>query len=320
MPKFVFLVNNDGYKKYTYLAAKEAGASVPRIGKWFKWFALHNAEPLNRYFELPFKRLWFNKVVDESKLTKDDEIYFILYESFHMTYSREFIKHYKTKYKKAKFLFFFTNPVGEYNQKRIGKIKDLLDGIFSFNKDDVEKYGYTFSNAEPFVLPKQEDLEPETDLFFVGANKGRLPILISLYERMAALGAVCDFWITEVAENEQKYADVIHYNQRLSYEDVLRHDAKTRCVVEILQGGKSYTSIRTLEALQYHKKILTMSDTVKEEKYYNPHFFQVFRDVEDISLDFIREEIDGLWFDNLDFWSFEYFERFILKSIKTDYN
>ena len=109
MPKFAFLVNNNGYKKYTYLAAQNAGASVPRIENSYKFFAIHNAEPLNRYFELPFKKFWFRKVVDESQFKEDDDIIFVLYESFHMSYSRKLIKYYQKKYRNAKFVFFFTN-------------------------------------------------------------------------------------------------------------------------------------------------------------------------------------------------------------------
>lgn len=315
MSKFAFLVNNDGYKKYTYEAAKKAGASVPHLDRGEKIFKIHNAEPLNRYIELPLKSIWFHKVVDETKFQPDDEIFFILYESFHMSYSRKLIKHYKKKYKNAKFYFFFTNPVGEYNSRRLRKIQDLLDAVYAFNKEDVKRYGYRFLEAEPFHLPHQEDLEPETDLFFIGADKGRLPILLSLYERMTSLGAICDFWITEVPEEKQKYADSIHYNQRMSYEEVLRHDAKTRCIVEVLQEEKSYTSIRTMEAIQYHKKVLTMSESVKETCFYNPEIIQVFHSAEDVSLDFIRQKIDEDQFDLEDTCSFAYFEEFMVKSM-----
>ena len=311
MLKFAFLVNNDCYRQYTYLAAKNAGASVPRIEKLYKLFVIHNAEPLNRYFELPLKSIWFHKVVDESKFEKDDEIVFILYESFHMTYSRKLIRHYKKRYKNTKFYFFFTNPVGKYNFTRLQKIKDLLDGVYSFNKEDVIKYNYNFLETDPFLLPPQNDYEPKTDVFFVGSDKGRLPILVNLFEKLSNLGLVCDFWITDVPEDKQKYSDTIHYNQRISYEEVLQRVAKTRCVLEVLQEGKSYTSIRTLEALQYHKKILTMNASVKERSFYNPLIFHIFHNSDDISIDFIRNKINENLFEKIYFWTFDSFKKFI---------
>lgn len=319
MSKFVFLVNDDGYRKYTYLAAKEAGASVPRIKSRLvrKLFEIHNAEPLNRFFELPLKWMWYSKVVNESNLFNDDEIYFILYESFHMSYSRKLIRHFKKRYKKSKFYYLFTNPASNYNLYRLNKIKDLLDGVFSFNKEDVKKYGYFLLEEEPFILPKQGKHKEISDVFFVGSDKGRLPILLSIYEKLSKDGLICDFWITGVSENNQKYKDVIHYNHPLSYEEVLKRDARSKCILEVLQDGKTYTSIRTLEAIQYHKKLLTMSTSVKDRWFYNPEIINVFQEASELSKDFIQKTIEDKEFEKISIGSFSGFEKKFLKMIKS---
>lgn len=318
MPKFAFLVNNDGYRKYTYMAAKEAGASVPRIKKGLleKLFRIHNAEPLNRYFELPFKRIWFQKVVDESSFGKEDEILFILYESFHMSYSRSLINHYKKKYNNSKFVYIFTNPVGEYNLGRLDRIRDLLDAVFSFCEEDAIHYGFLFLKADLFLLPPQDNYNIKTDIFFIGADKGRLPILIDIVERFRKEEIVCDFWVTNVPKEKQKHSEIIHYNQRLTYEEVLRHVANTKCVLEILQDDKSYSSIRTMEAIQYHKKLLTMSETVKEQWFYSPDIIQVFHCADEISTEFIRSKAIEEVYKGIDIGSYKTFEEFIVSSLK----
>lgn len=318
MPKFAFLVNDDGYKKYTYLAAKEGGASVPKIGDGIvrKIFEIHNAEPLNRIFELPFKNIWYSKVVDDSSFDENDDVYFVMYESFHMTYSRQLIKHFKKKYKKAKFLFLFTNPTSEYNLGRLSKIRDLVDVVFSFNEADVDRYGFLFLPPDPFLLPTQQDYVPITDVFFIGADKGRLPLLLDIYEKLTNKNIICDFWITEVPEGKQKYKDKIHYNQRITYDEVLKHDAKTRCVLEVLQDGKVYTSIRTIEAMQYHKKLLTLSDTLKGQWYYKPEIMRVFHDADEITVDFVRGSVDESIYDEIDIGSYKAFEEFITDTME----
>lgn len=315
MSKFAFLVNNDGYKKYTYESAKMAGASVPHIGRLEKLFEIHNAEPLNRYFELPLKSIWYRKIVDETKFNADDEIFFILYESFHMSYSRKIIKHYRKKYVNARFIYIYTNPVDDYNSGRLARIKDLLDAVISFNEEDARKYGYIFFEANPFLLPKQDSYEPKTDVFFVGADKGRLPQILDVFRRLRSEGFICDFWITGVPKDKQEYADVIHYNQRLSYEEVLQRDAQTRCILEILQDGKSYSSIRTLEAIQYRKKVLTMSKSVIDSWFYNPEIIQVFNCGSDIDTSFIRKPVDEKNYNGLDFGSFDVFEEFFVRTL-----
>ena len=318
MAKFAFLVNNDGYKKYTYEAAKSAGASVPRLGRLKRIFEIHNAEPLNRYFELPFKNFWYKRVVDESKFNNDDVVFFVLYESFHMSYSRRLICHYKKKYKNAKFIFLYTNPVNEYNFMRVNKICDLLDGIFTFNIEDSKNYSYFFLEEDLFILPRIQNDHISSDVFFVGADKGRLPILLDLFDLLSKKGLICDFWITGVPEEKQKYSDKIHYNQRITYEEVLRHNANTRCIIEVLQDGKSYTSLRTYEAIQYRKKLLTMNDTVKAQWFFNPKIIQVFHSVEDISVDFIRSNVEESVYDDCDLGSFNRFEKYIAKVLSKE--
>lgn len=317
MPKFAFLVNNDGYRKYTYEAAKAAGASVPHINRWMNLFKIHNAEPLNRYFEFPLKSIWYRKVVDDSKFQTTDEVFFILYESFHMSYSRKLIKHYKKKYKNSKFIYLFTNPVNDYNLKRLSKIEDSLDAIFSFNKADADKYGYYFLETDLFLLPEQNNYELKTDVFFIGAEKGRLPLLLNIYRRLTDEGFICDFWITDVPAIKQEYTDAIHYNQRLSYDEVLKRVAQTHCIVEVLQDGKTYSSIRTLEAVQYHKKLLTTNSTVIDRWFYNPEIMQVFNCSNDINIDFIRKPVDYEIYKKINLGTFAAFKELIIKTMST---
>lgn len=318
MCKFVFLVNDDGYKKYMYDAVQSAGVSVPRInGKLTrKLFRIHNAEPLNRYFELPFKSIWFSDVIDESGLKPDDKVIFILYESFFMTYSRKLLKYCKKKYKNSCFLYFFTNPANAYNLRRLDKIKDLIDYDVTMSYEDSQKYGFKYiPEGFLFKYPSMDCSDIRSDLFFVGANKGRLPLLLQIFERVQEQGGACDFWITEVPAEEQKYADVIHYNQKLSYEEVLAHDAHSRCILEVLQDGKSYASIRTTEALFYRKKLLTMNKTIKNQWYYNTNIIHCFNSPDEISIDFIRKVVPDDAF-NIEIGTYEKFIADVLNAIK----
>ena len=320
MIKFAVFVNNDGYRKYTTAAAKEGGASVPYIkdGIEKKFFEIHNAEPLNRKFELPFKSIWYRKCVDEQFFSVEDRIYFVFYESFHMTYSRKLLSYLKKKYARSKFIFYFSNPVGDYNLKRLNKIKDMFDAVITFNRSDAEKYGFTYYCGCDFMLLPDINAEKDklSDLFFIGANKGRLELLLSVFEKMSGAGLKCDFWITDVPAEKQKYADVIHYNQKLTYDEVLQHDVNTKCILEVLRDGKQYYSIRTIEAFKYRKKLLTMNESVKSQWFFNPDIIQTFITAEDISIDFINAPTDESLYKNSDVGSFERFAEFIIEKFK----
>lgn len=55
----------------------------------------------------------------------------------------------------------------------------------------------------------------------------------------------------------------------LSYEETLHWIGRSKCLVEILQEGQSGSSLRTLEALFYGKKLLTNNRTIVSEPYYD---------------------------------------------------
>lgn len=57
----------------------------------------------------------------------------------------------------------------------------------------------------PYRLPNidQDDLD-NSDVFFVGANKGRLRLLLSIYDKLSNAGLKCDFFICGV-EKKIKY-------------------------------------------------------------------------------------------------------------------
>ena len=319
MPNFAILTNDNGYQRYTKIAAELGNASVPKIknGIEKKLFEFHNAEPLNRFFELPLKSIWFKKCIDDVKLKANDENYFILYESFHMTYSKKLIKHIRRRYPKSKCIFLFTNPANDYNLKRLKKIQSKLDGIVTFVKEDADKYGFIYCHADLFQLNRviKDDLYDESDVFFVGANKGRLPLLISIFEKFKNAGLKCDFWITDVPKESQQYADEIHYNQRISYDEVLQHDIHSKVILELLQDGKQYYSIRTLEALQLHKKLLTMNKTVVEQSFYDPNVIQVFDSADDISLDFVNSTVDEKIYDAINIGTLSKFEEIMVNTM-----
>lgn len=280
-----------------------------------KLFELHNAWSLNQRWELPFKSVWFPFCIDESNLSPEDEIVFIFFESYHMTYSGKFLRYLKRKYPKSIMIYAFTNPADNYNLTKLGKVRGNFDVISTFSREDAEKHGFLFSDHN--MCYKEEIPEsdlPESDVFFVGVDKGRLDTLLAIYETLTAGGLRCDFHIVSVPEEKQKYADVIHYNQPLPYDQTLLHLSKAKCMLEVLQGDCAYNSRRIAEAYVYHKKVLTTNRRMAEEWYYSPEIVQIVTNPREIDIDFFKKEVDDMIYDQCDFYSFKS-ERKHLESV-----
>ncbi len=302
MNKYVYLLYGEAYEKYIINAVRN------KRGVYFfrpfrndfvkKLHMIHNARPLNEKMELPFKTFWFKRAIKGMDIDKDDKIFFLLYESFHLAYSRNFLQFLRAKYPQCKLVFMYLNPVTKLINDKLKNVSSCYDNVITFNEKDARSYNYLYMPYQPYGLPIiKDDKIPESDLFFIGADKGRLPKLLAIYEKMRDAGLKCDFHIIGVPKEKQRYDNDIHYNQKITYSEVLARVNATKCVLEILQNNEDYISIRTMEAYQYRKKLLTESISVKKSNYYNPEIIQVFDEIENIDTEFIRKAVDERIYD-----------------------
>lgn len=320
MDKFVYLLYGAAYEDCIRNAVKDVANAytfVPFKSEFIrKAHMLHNCRPLNSLVELPLKKPWFDRALRGMDLDREDRIYFLLYESFHLSYSRRFLCFLKEQYPNSKLCFMFLNPVIDLIWGKLQKEADLLDVMITFNKKDAEKYNIIFCEDQPYKLPIYEDPEiPESDVFFIGADKGRLSKLLAIYEKMKIAGLRCDFHIVGVSEENQKYSDDIVYNRKIPYTEVLARVNATKCVLEVLQNNENYLSIRTSEALQYHRKLLTESSIVKKYDFYNPDIIQVFSNPDDIDTEFVHKEVDKELFEKSIPGDAKTFHRFLAEKI-----
>lgn len=320
MKKFVYFSYGDAYEAYINNAIMDepnAFAFIPfRWGLFKKLQILHNSRPLNTICELPFKNIWFKRALKGMTLNETDEIYFLLYESFHLSYSKQFLQYLKYKFPLSKLCFMYLNPVTDLIKEKIEKTGNNYDAIITFNEKDAKKYNLLFCRNQPYRLPIiKDDKLPKTDVFFIGSDKGRLPKLLAIYEKLVGAGLKCDFHIVGVPEENQLYKDGIIYNKPIPYEEVLAHVWATKCVLEILQGNEDYTSIRTFEAIQYRRKLLTESKSIIYTDYYDPSIIQVFSDPEDIDLCFLKEPLTKEMFSGIESGSSDRFHEFLINNV-----
>lgn len=316
MARFVYYIYDDDYDLYTINGVLDSEKSVvlrPFKSKLAKRiFKYHNSQIINSIIELPFKKLWFNNFISKF-IKEDEEIYFMFFESFHLSYSKEFLSYLRRKYNNAKFIFVFQNPLNEKNNFRLNNVRKYYDKVISFVYSDAIKHKFLFYEYMPFKLPKTENIVVKNDVFFVGANKGRLSRLYEVYEKLTSAGLKCKFFITGVNKVEMKYEDDIVFNKIIPYREVLRYVQESNCILEILQNQYSYISLRTAEALQYKKKLLTTNMNIKEKEFYDKSIIQYFDAAQDIDISFFRND-DDMNFPTKNLWDVVFFEDFIVNS------
>ena len=89
----------------------------------------------------------------------------------------------------------------------------------------------------------------------------------NMYKEFTDLGFTCDFFITDVPIEKQLFKDHIHYNDFLSYIDVIHHIENSRGLLEIVQGGSCGLTFRDSEALAYNKNLITNNKAITKLEY-----------------------------------------------------
>ena len=297
MYKFVIMNNGTGYEKYTLMAAAKDGAVVSELPSlpFKKIHNFINAYRINKHVNMPFKKLWYKHYFDESNLSPTDKVCFVFWESLNITYSKDYLLYLHRKYPHSKFVYFFSNPINDYNYEKYNYVDFLFDIALLTSPEDIKRKNFYYSYMDFLLFP---DLLPDTtyesDIFFVGANKGRLTLLLDIYKNLNAQGLKCRFFITGVKEEEKKYEEDIIYNQYMQYEEVLKYVRNTKCVLEIIQQNGNYPSYRILESIKYNKKLLTTNEKISEHSLYNSRAMRAFSSASEIDKDFILSDISDL--------------------------
>lgn len=128
---------------------------------------------------------------------------------------------------------------------------------WSFDLDDCKKYGLRYNPQFYVHNPHYEVREPAWDVFFVGQDKGRLQQLLDIEARLQSFGLTTHFCI-------------VGYNSDyLTYREVIDNISRSKAILDIQARWQQGMTLRPLEALFYHKKLITNSRSFADSDIYD---------------------------------------------------
>lgn len=167
-------------------------------------------------------------------------------------------------------------------------LRELFDLTLTFDHEDAIKYGMLY-HPIPYSkvqVPSKEG--PQYDLFFIGADKGRLNQLLDIHAACSDVGVSCDFHITDVEPSRQHRTEDIDYSKHVSYREVLDRVQRSGCILELLQPGQTGYSLRTMEAVAYGRRLLTNNRGIASEPFYNSKYISTFGVASDLDLAWLQ--------------------------------
>ena len=130
--------------------------------------------------------------------------------------------------------------------------------IWTFAKVDSEKYGFryggTFYNPHLLKLTGKENRESkQTDVLFVGTDKGRKIYVNELENILTNEGIKCDFRIVD----NFKSLFYTGYSREVSYLDLCKLICNSKVILDVVQEGQYGLTLRIMEAILFGKKVIT---------------------------------------------------------------
>lgn len=139
--------------------------------------------------------------------------------------------------------------------------------IWTFAKVDSEKYGFryggTFYNPHLLKLTGKENRESkQTDVLFVGTDKGRKIYVNELENILTNEGIKCDFRIVD----NFKSLFYTGYSREVSYLDLCKLICNSKVILDVVQEGQYGLTLRIMEAILFGKKVITTNKYLAKDE------------------------------------------------------
>lgn len=233
------------------------GYKVIQAFKSTNYFSYLIWKALKKY-NLPWQSFWYN---DDLKNMEVKTI--ILIESM---LTKDFVHWVRVNNPNARIIFWYWNIVKNTIDPK--SIDDTTIEKWSFSEKDCKEYGIEYNPPFFFNSVKIGDTDYDYDLYFVGKDKGRLPMLLNFKKEAEKLGIS-----THLHVSPTKKIDLIFNHKGLkpaiSYEHVLVGLSKSKAILDIIEVTDSGQSQRAMESIFFEKKLVTNSKLIKNFDFYN---------------------------------------------------
>lgn len=276
--------------RYDFLSFGDLIYTKSVFVKWI--YKLHTSVKINNIINLPFKDIWarwFNPMRRYKFSDKETYYIYLISPVFERYPLQDFID-LQNKYN-VKFILIMIDtletPSGSVVKKSLEQLNYIQ--IYTFDKEDAEKYSFTFTNAMYSKLNVSKKKQTRSDIYFIGRDKGRKEIIEKIYFKLTQNNVDCDFTINGLDIKATQPG--IKHGRGLTYKQIINEIQETECIFEIIQKGQKGVTLRYYEAVCYNKKLLTNNPDIFEYPYYNPDYMKYYSDESDIDVEWLKRKV-----------------------------
>lgn len=161
-----------------------------------------------------------------------------------------------SKHPSMRIIYWYWNPVNEKTLPDMTKGDNIE--YWSFDKADCRKYDMHY-NVQYYCEgdAAYTTNDAKYDVYFIGHDKGRLKLLTDMKALLQNKGL------------HVRYDVVKRPSEYIPYREVQARLCASKAILEINQAGQSGMTLRAMEALFFHKKLITNNEMIVKEDFYN---------------------------------------------------
>lgn len=241
---------------------------------------------LNRFVHVPFQWAWCKLEMSPYHLNPDARHIFLCFESPEGL-NPDYLRYLKTKFRRSAFCLVMLNPLNSNVSNRLSRVEDLYDCIVTCNEADANRQGWLYHADCYSKAHARPEGSQQSDVCFIGADKGRAATAFAVYRRLTDAGLTCDFLVVGNSRKLPEQEGFSYSNTMLPYDKYLARMQGAKCLLEIVSDDSQYCTLRTMEAVTYKKKLLTTNRMITREPFFSSQNIQVFEDAGDIDTSFV---------------------------------
>jgi hypothetical protein len=182
-------------------------------------------------------------------------------------------------------------------------LNGVFDEIFSFDKEDVSKYGFKETCNYNYLNKPKTKTKQEQKVLYVGSFDNRMNVLEKIGDVLKKQNIDFKFLIIgkksflfKIKNNFiKKYKHLQFSHKRLSQKELIDKYSASEIIIDIVRDNQLGLSFRFFEAMALEKKIITNNANVKNYSFYNPINILVLDDnLSNLDTHFFQSEYENL--------------------------
>lgn len=258
------------------------------LEKWLN--RIHFSYSLNLKYNLPFKSLWFRRMYRQ-KFDNDLPLCFVYLGGNSIRFDGGWCDYVRKMDKRNRQIVWHGDLISKKINWDYEELRRKVDVCLTYDKAEAEKYGIDMlpdGASYSKLIPNDTSGEYDYDVYYLADIKDRYDMILSVYHYLHNNGVRCCFLLAGVPESKREKLEGVSYISSISYEENLKHVVRSKCILEIKQGGsKDNFTLRHSEAVAYGRRMLTNSH-VENCQAFNEGQLCVFDKAEDIDVGMIK--------------------------------